>query len=48
MAPHKPTLPDIDEQDEEPGNLPVEPDNGPVPPAIAPDEEHERVQDPPL
>jgi hypothetical protein len=47
MATHKPH-PHTEEQDEEPGHLPVEPDNGPVPPAIPPDEEHDRVQDPPI
>lgn len=47
IATHKPH-PHTEEQDEEPGHLPVEPDNGPVPPAIPPDEEHDRVQDPPI
>ncbi len=34
------------EVDPEPGMLPVEPDQGPVPPAIPEDPEHDRTVDP--
>ncbi|MES2992143.1 MAG: hypothetical protein V4844_12030 [Pseudomonadota bacterium] len=34
------------EDDPEPGMLPVEPDQGPVSPAIPVDPEHERIVDP--
>ena len=33
-------------EDEEPGLLPVDPDQGPVPPMIPGDPEHDRVVDP--
>ena len=46
-APHKPHRINIDDLDEpEPGLLPVEPDEGPVPPLIPDDPEHDRVIDP--
>lgn len=35
-----------DNEDPEPGQLPVEPDQGPVPPIIPDDPEHDRVVDP--
>jgi hypothetical protein len=34
------------EQDDEPGTLPVEPDEGPVSPALPQDPEHDRMVDP--
>lgn len=44
---HKPHHPDNDVPDEfEPGAPPVEPDEGPVLPAIPDDPEHDRVVDP--
>jgi hypothetical protein len=44
---HKPHLPDNDVPDKfEPGSPPVEPDEGPVPPAIPDDPEHERIVNP--
>jgi len=43
---HKPHDRDLDEDDPEPGQLPVEPDQGPVAPFIPDDPEHERVVDP--
>jgi hypothetical protein len=44
---HKPHLPDNDVPDEfEPGAPPVEPDQGPMPPAIPDDPEHDRTIDP--
>jgi hypothetical protein len=42
---HKPHDKDPDD-DPEPGQLPVEPDQGPVAPFIPADPEHERVVDP--
>ena len=51
MATHTPRKPhhtpaDQAENDPEPGMLPVEPDQGPVPPAIPADPEHDRLVDP--
>lgn len=44
---HKRPLPDNDVPEEfEPGAPPVEPDEGPVPPAIPDDPEHDRVVHP--
>ena len=44
---HKPYQPSQDVPDEfEPGSLPVEPDEGPVPTGIPDDPEHDRVVDP--
>ena len=43
---HKPHERDLGEEDPEPGQLPVEPDQGPVVPAIPEDPEHDRVVDP--
>ena len=43
--PHR-THADKAEDDPEPGMLPVEPDLGPVPPAIPEDPEHDRTVDP--
>lgn len=37
---------DVPTDDPEPGMLPVEPDQGPVPPVIPADPEHDRVVDP--
>ena len=46
-SPHKPYHPSQDVPDEfEPGSLPVEPDEGPVPAGIPADPEHDRVVDP--
>ena len=46
-SPHKPHHPTRDAPDElEPGSLPVEPDEGPVPALIPDDPEHDRVIDP--
>jgi hypothetical protein len=47
-TPHKPhrTLGEEAEDDPEPGMLPVEPDSGPVLPAIPSDPEHDRTVDP--
>ncbi len=46
-SPHKPYHPSQDVPDEfEPGSLPVEPDEGPVPAGIPDDPEHDRVIDP--
>ena len=45
--PHKSNGPhDVDADDPEPGMLPVDPDQGPVPPIIPADPEHDRVIDP--
>ena len=45
--PHKPgPAHDVEVDDPEPGMLPVGPDEGPVPPAIPEDPEHDRVVDP--
>src|ERR1700749_4831788 len=50
MTPHKPhrvDVEDIDFDDEEiPGQMPIEPDNGLVPPLIPEDPEHDRTIDP--
>ena len=48
MAPHKPHRIDIEDLDEEegPGQLPIEPDHGLVPPLIPDDAEHDRIVDP--
>ena len=50
MATHKPHTPhpshDVEGEDPEPGMLPVDPDQGPVPPVIPLDPEHERIVDP--
>ena len=35
-----------DADDPEPGSMPVEPDQGPVPPIIPDDPEHDRIVDP--
>lgn len=44
---HRPSHPDQDVPDEfEPGNLPVEPDEGPVPAEIPEDPERERLVSP--
>jgi hypothetical protein len=43
---HKQHDRDLGEDDPEPGQLPVEPDQGPVSPIIPDDPEHERVVDP--
>ncbi|HKW83230.1 MAG TPA: hypothetical protein VJN68_05690 [Burkholderiaceae bacterium] len=43
---HRPNVSDPEEDDPEPGQLPVEPDQGPVAPFIPDDPEHERVVDP--
>ncbi len=44
---HKPHRPAEDAPDEfDPGSLPVEPDEGPIPAAIPEDPEHERLIDP--
>jgi hypothetical protein len=43
---HKPHETDLGEDDPEPGQLPVEPDEGPVLPFIPEDPEHDRVVDP--
>jgi len=43
---HKPHDKDLDDDELEPGQLPVEPDQGPVAPVIPEDPEHERVVDP--
>ena len=43
---HKPHEKDLGEDDPEPGQLPVEPDEGPVLPFIPEDPEHDRVVDP--
>lgn len=47
-TPHKPhrTPAELAEDDPEPGMLPVEPDQGPVPPVIPLDPEHDRTIDP--
>ena len=47
-TPHKPhrTHAEEAEIDPEPGMLPVEPDEGVVPPAIPTDPEHDRMVDP--
>jgi hypothetical protein len=46
-APHKPHRSHTDDADEpEPGLLPVEPDQGPVPDGIPGDPEHDRTVDP--
>jgi len=45
--PHKPhPSHDVAADDPEPGMLPVDPDQGPVPPVIPADPEHDRVIDP--
>jgi hypothetical protein len=44
IAPHEPHRTRGD--DDEPGMLPVDPDQGPVPPVIPADAEHERTVDP--
>jgi hypothetical protein len=44
---HKPHRTHANEPDDpEPGSLPVDPDQGPVPPIIPGDPEHDRVVDP--
>jgi len=43
---HKPLERDLGEEDLEPAQLPVEPDQGPVAPVIPEDPEHDRVVDP--
>jgi hypothetical protein len=46
-TPHKPhRTPATEGDDAEPGMLPVEPDKGPVQPAVPSDPEHDRVVDP--
>ena len=46
-TPHKPHHRHAeDEDDPEPGMLPVEPDTGPIPPIVPADHEHERDADP--
>ena len=46
-TPHKPHgIPVHDPDDDEPGSPPVEPDEGPVPPAIPSDPEYDRVVEP--
>lgn len=46
-APHKPHRHHGEEADDsEPGSMPVEPDQGPVPPIIPDDPEHDRIVDP--
>ncbi|MDP9045659.1 MAG: hypothetical protein M3O01_12730 [Pseudomonadota bacterium] len=47
-VPHKPhrTHGEEAEDDPEPGMLPVEPDSGPIRPAIPDDPEHDRASDP--
>jgi hypothetical protein len=46
-APRTPHHPHTEEPDDpEPGWLPIDPDEGPVPPIIPNDPEHERVVDP--
>ncbi len=46
-APHKPHHRDAEEGDDpEPGSMPVDPDQGPVPPVIPGDPEHDLVVDP--
>jgi len=46
-APRKPHHTQVEElEDPEPGQLPVEPDEGPVSPHIPTDPEHDRVVDP--
>ena len=47
-SPHKPHRIDVDDldKDEQPGHMPVEPDNGLVPPLIPEDPEHDRLVDP--
>jgi hypothetical protein len=37
---------DVEPDDPEPGSMPVEPDQGPVPPIIPEDPEHDRIVDP--
>jgi len=47
MSNHDATGPrDADDNDFEPGMLPVDPDEGPIPPAIPLDPEHDRLVDP--
>ena len=44
---HKPHRTHANESDDpEPGSVPVDPDQGPVPPIIPGDPEHDRVVDP--
>ena len=43
---HRPNPLHDDEDDPEPGLPPIEPGEGPAPPIIEPDPEHERVVDP--
>jgi hypothetical protein len=43
---HHRTNAELAEDDPEPGMLPVEPDQGPVPPAIPENPENDRVVDP--
>ena len=46
-TPHKPHRPNTEDPDDfEPGSQPVDPDEGPVPPNISEDPEHDRVVDP--
>lgn len=46
-SPHRPHhTPPHTPDDEQPGRQPVDPDQGPVPPAIPDDPEHERSVDP--
>ena len=44
--PHKPKHGHTEPDDPEPGQLPVDPDQGPVPANIPADPEHDRVIDP--
>jgi len=45
--PHRVDVEDLDFDDEEiPGQMPIEPDNGLVPPLIPEDPEHDRTIDP--
>ena len=47
-TPHKPHRIDVDDldMDDEPGQMPIEPDNGLIPPLIPEDSEHDRMVDP--
>ncbi len=46
-TPHKPQRTHIEDPDEsEPGMLPVDPDEGAIPPALPGDPEHDRIIDP--
>ncbi len=49
-SPHKPQRIDVDDiddvDDEVPGQMPIEPDHGLVPPLIPDDPEHDRMVDP--